>query len=87
MFSPLFASGRLKVLAIYPDDDIAAWRAHLPQMPAGWTVGHSPMEKGGEGAYDLPGIPALYLLGRDKRVLVKDSSVNVIEAWLMNAAV
>ena len=87
VFTPLFASGRLKVLAIYPDDDIAAWRAHLPQMPAEWTVGHCPMDKGGEGAYDLPGIPALYLLGRDKRVLVKGSSVNVIEAWLMNAAV
>ena len=74
------------MLAIYPDEDAEAWREHLPQMPAGWTVGHAPMEKGGTAAYDLPGIPALYLLGRDKRVLVKDRPVDVIEQWLAQHA-
>lgn len=82
VFAPLIASDRLKVLAVYPDDDVAAWRSRLPQMPAGWTVGHAPMDKGGKAAYDLPGIPALYLLGRDKTVLIKDRPVDVIEAWL-----
>ena len=82
VFAPLIASGRLRVLAIYPDEDVEAWRSHLPQMPAGWTVGHALMERGGTAAYDLPGIPALYLLGRDKTVLVKDRPVEVIEAWL-----
>lgn len=86
VFAPLIASGRLRVLAIYPDDDVEAWRSHLPQMPAGWTVGHAPMEKGGTAAYDLPGIPALYLLGRDKTVLVKDRPVDVIEDWLAQHA-
>ena len=82
VFAPLIASGRLKVLAIYPDEDAGAWREHLPQMPAGWTVGHAPMEKDGTAAYDLPGIPALYLLGRDKTVLVKDAPVERIESYL-----
>lgn len=86
VFAPLIASGRLKVLAIYPDEDVEAWRSHLPQMPAGWTVGHAPMERGGTAAYDLPGIPALYLLGHDKSVLVKDRPVDVIEAWLARHA-
>lgn len=86
VFAPLIASGRLKVLAIYPDEDAGAWREHLPQMPAGWTVGHAPMEKDGTAAYHLPGIPALYLLGRDKTVLVKDRPVDAIEAWLMQHA-
>ena len=86
VFAPLIASDRLKVLAIYPDEDVEAWREHLPQMPAGWTVGHAPMEKDGTAAYDLPGIPALYLLGRDKTVLVKDRPVAVIEAWLVQLA-
>lgn len=82
IFGPLLSSGRLKVLAVYPDEDVDAWRAHLPQMPAGWIVGRSYMAKGGTGAYDLPAIPALYLLDRSKRVLVKDRPVEVIEAWL-----
>ena len=47
--APLIASGRLKVLAVYPDDDVMAWRSHLPQMPAGWTVGHAPVEHGWYG--------------------------------------
>ena len=38
--------------------------------------------RSGTGAYDLPAIPALYLLDRSKRVLVKDRPVEVIEAWL-----
>ena len=84
VFGPLLASGRMKVLAVYPDEDITAWREHLPQMPQGWTVGHAPMDKGGTAAYDLPGIPALYLLDRNKKVLVKDRPVDVIEAWLRN---
>lgn len=86
VFAPLTASGRLKVLAVYPDEDVEAWRSHLPQMPAGWIVGHAPMERGGTAAYDLPGIPALYLLGRDKTVLVKDLPVERIEAWLAQHA-
>lgn len=81
VFAPLIASGRLNVLAIYPDEDAGAWRSHLPQMPAGWTVGQAPMGKDGTAAYDLPGIPALYLLDRDKTVLVRNRPVDVIEAW------
>lgn len=73
-----------------PDEDIEAWCEHLPQMPAGWTAGwtagHAPMEKDGTAAYDLPGIPALYLLDRDKTVLVRNRPVDVIEQWLTQHA-
>lgn len=86
VFAPLIASGRLKVLAVYPGEDIEAWREHLAQMPAGWTVGHAPMGKDGTAAYDLPGIPAFYLLDRDKTVLVKYRPVDVIEQWLTQHA-
>lgn len=86
VFAPMIASGRLKVLAIYPDEDIEAWREHLAQMPAGWTAGHAPMGKDGTAAYDLPGIPALYLLDRDKTVLLRNRPVDVIEAWLTQHA-
>ena len=81
-FAFLTASGQLKVLALYPDEDVAAWKAHLSQMPAGWTVGHAPMERGGAAAYDLPAIPALYLLDGNKTVVLKDAPVERIEAWL-----
>ena len=81
VLGPLIASGRLTVLAIYPDEDVAAWRDHLSQMPVGWTVGRCYIQKGGRGPYFLPSIPALYLLDRDKNVLVKDRPVKEIESW------
>lgn len=86
VFTPLLDSGSLKVLAIYPGEDVEAWRVHLQQMPAEWTVGHAPMEKNDAAAYDLSGIPALYLLGRDKTVLVRNRPVEVIEQWLVQHA-
>ena len=86
VFAPLTAAGRLKVLAVYPDEDVAAWKEHLPQMPRGWTVGHAPMERGGVALYDLPGIPALYLMDKNKTVILKDRPVEMIESWLAGHA-
>lgn len=82
VFSALISSGRMKVLAIYPDGDTEAWLAHLPQMPAGWIVGRSRIGRIGDSPYDLPAIPCLYLLDRNKTVVLKDAPVERIEAWL-----
>lgn len=66
-------TGRLKVLAVYPDEDLAAWREYLPQIPAGWIAACDRSLRGSQ-SYDLKAIPALYLLDAGKRVLVKDSA-------------
>ncbi len=68
-------------LAIYPDEDIEAWRNYLAQMPKGWICGYDEgMILTNEKLYDLKAIPSLYLLDRDKHVLVKDGvSVKQVE--------
>lgn len=75
MLSEMIERGRLKVLALYPDEDLGAWRGHLDQMPAAWINGY---DKGcvvrETGSYDLSAIPAMYLFDRDKHVLVKDAT-------------
>lgn len=75
MLSEMIERGRLKVVSIYPDEDLAAWRAHREQIPAAWIDGY---DAGcvirSTNSYDLKAIPALYLLDRDKRVLVKDAT-------------
>lgn len=75
VLAPLIASGRLKVLALYPDEDLAAWHAYRSNIPANWINAY---DKGcvirGEQRYDVNAIPSLYLLDSDKRVLVKDAS-------------
>lgn len=66
--------GRLKMLVLYPDEDLKAWERG-DKAPAGWIDArdeHGTIRR--EGLYDLRAIPSIYLLDRDKRVLVKDST-------------
>lgn len=75
MLSVMIKRGRLKVVALYPDEDLAEWREYRGHIPPSWINGYDAgcvvREK---SLYDLHAIPTLYLLDRDKRVLVKDST-------------
>ena len=75
MLSEMIERGRLKVVALYPDEDLAEWREYRGHIPPSWINGYDAgcvvREK---SLYDLHAIPTLYLLDRDKRVLVKDST-------------
>ena len=75
MLSEMIERGRLKVLALYPDEDLTEWRDYRDHIPASWINAY---DKGcvvrDRELYDLKAIPALYLLDRDKRVLVKDGT-------------
>ncbi len=81
LLNELTERGTLKVLMIYPDEDLAVWRSRSEEVPASWIDAY---DAGcvllGRELYDLKAIPSLYLLDREKRVLVKDSvSVPQIE--------
>lgn len=81
MINELSERGDFKVLVIYPDKDLAAWREHLGDYPESWINAY---DKDGvlttERLYDLKAIPALYLLDSDKRVMAKDcTDVEYIE--------
>ena len=90
MASPYLAnrigSGTLAVLAVYPDEDLAAWRDYLPGMPEGWINSYDATGKiKNDELYDLKAIPTLYLLDADKRVMLKDvMSVPLIEETINN---
>lgn len=81
MLNELQELGRLKILAIYPDADIEAWRDYQPNMPKRWISGYdADMAISRNRSYNLQAIPALYLLDSEKRVLVKDGTdVSYIE--------
>ena len=76
----------LRVLAVYPDEDLTAWRDYLPNMPQGWISTYDAAQKiKNDELYDLKAIPTLYLLGRDKRVMLKDvMSIPLIEQTIYN---
>lgn len=78
-----FAAGSLKILAVYPDEDKEEWERHLPDFPKEWINGYDKKlvikEK---NLYDLKAIPTLYLLDKDKKVLLKDATVAQIDQYL-----
>lgn len=75
------AEGRLTVLAIYAEGNRKLWDETKDAMPRQWKVG---FETGGileKGLYSLPAMPVIYLLDRDKTVLLKDATVERVEEW------
>lgn len=81
VFSYLQQSDKLKILALYPDEDLLIWKRHLQENPRSWiTARFSTMAE--SEAYHLPAIPALYLLDANKKVLLKDAPIEQIETFL-----
>ena len=75
MLSEMIERGRLKILALYPDEDLTEWRNYRDHIPASWINAYDAGCLVREnGTYDLTAIPSLSLLDSDKRVLVKDST-------------
>jgi hypothetical protein len=71
----------VEVLAIYPDEDLVAWRDHISDIPRSWINGYDAGMRITEArSYNLQAIPSLYLLDNEKRVIIKDgTSVAQIE--------
>ena len=75
----------IAVLTVYPDANIEEWRKHLPKMPANWinaydngmTITHKQL-------YDIKAIPTLYLLDKNKKVILKDVSVREIDGFFQS---
>ena len=70
----LVDSGRMKVLTLYPDEDVDLWKEHLHEMEDSWINGY---DKGQvltvEKRFDFASMPSFYLLDKDKRVVLKDA--------------
>lgn len=76
-----FRTGRLTLLAVDAEGDRSAWTLTRDRLPDEWLVGFD-----ADGAihsralYVMPSMPALYLLDGDKRVLLKDTTLEAIVA-------
>lgn len=83
----LMERGKLKVLVIYPDEDLAAWREHISDYPQLWINAYDKdMVLTREELYDLRAIPSLYLLDKSKKVMAKDCvDVEYIEHLILEA--
>ena len=81
----LIDAGRLQVIDVYIDQDIDDWKAHIPEYPASWINGYDPdYVIRTDLLYNVRGIPSIYLLDKDKTVLLKDTTPERLLTTLVN---
>lgn len=72
----------LTIITIYPDNNLDEWTQHLPDMPQQWINAYDKdMDITKKRLYDIKAIPTLYLLDKDKRVILKDASLELLEEF------
>ena len=77
------ASGSLAVVTVYIDEDLDEWRGHLGDYPDIWINGYDPdYAIRRDLLYNVRGIPSLYLLDRDRRVIMKDAPTERVMSFL-----
>lgn len=81
MIQHLISSNQLLIIAITPDADMNTWLAH--KYPDNWIVGID-KEKViyNQRLYDIQWFPSIYLLDKDKRVLLKEANYNVLAKYI-----
>lgn len=70
------------VLAFYSDVDHATWVRYQGEIPSRWVNCYDKdLTVMTEERYALKAMPTLYLLDKDKKVLLKDATIGEIEAY------
>ena len=66
--------GRLAVVNVYIDQEVAKWLELSGEYPRSWVCGydHNYLIRS-DVLYNVRAIPSLYLLDADKKVLLKDT--------------
>lgn len=81
----LISSGRLQVVDVYIDQDVDDWKAHISEYPATWINGYDHNYSiRTDLIYNVRGIPSIYLLDKDKTVLLKDATQERVLTALAN---
>lgn len=73
IINQILKAGEIKVLSIYMGTDKKNWRSHLEDYPKQWLQGigeDKSLYK--SNIYDLSAIPTMYLLDKNKKVVLKD---------------
>lgn len=81
----LAASGRVKILGIYIDEEIDKWKEEVSGLPQHWICGYDPdytIRK--DLIYSVRAIPSIYLLDKDKKVLFKDAPPQKVSGYILS---
>ena len=81
IFQELIQAGILTAFAFYPESNLGLFRSYASNIPSAWINARDPdgmsqlME---DGLYQMRGAPTIYLLDRDKRVVLKDARMDLL---------
>jgi len=79
----MISDGTLAVLNVYIDEDLKAWREYEHNYPKTWHTGYDPDYLiRGKNLYPVRAIPSLYLLDKEKRILMKDAPTEKVIRFL-----
>lgn len=81
-----FSRSMLSVLHIYPLSDITRWKESLASMPQkNWIHAYdNAMFLTKNRVYDLKALPTIYLLDKNKRIILKNTSLEEIESFFVS---
>lgn len=77
-----FNKQMLTVVNIYPGNDFELWKSHLAFYPKEWIIGYDKnLQIPTKQLYNIQAFPTFYLLDKNKKVILKDSSLLEIEMF------
>lgn len=82
--SSLIKGGKIKVLSLFIDKEVDLWKSYRSTYPSNWIYSYDHNFVIRENEYfAVRAIPSLYLLDKDKRVLLKDADTNKLLNYLI----
>ena len=78
----MIKQGKLKILTVYVNDDIEAWEKHASEVLNSWIYSRDTQQKIIiESIYNIKQFPTMYLLDKEKKVLLKDTTFEKLEDY------
>lgn len=77
----LIEDGKLQVLCIYPGEYSKEWAEDARRYSDLWEIGAS---EDADTKYDLRLIPNIYILDKDKKIIMKNATLNDLHTFFKN---
>ena len=75
-------SGKLKIITVYVNDDLEMWKNHAHEVLVAWIYAYDAEQIINDRTiYNIKRFPTLYLLDRDKKVILKDLNFETLEEY------
>lgn len=83
--SYMIETGRLKILSMYIDRDTQSWQERYLNTPSNWIYARDYTHQlESNELYGIRAIPSLYLLDKEKRVILKDATAQKVVEYFSN---